>query len=72
LFYRLIVPILPEIFFKTGDIMHFGMTELLIILAIIVILFGAKKIPDLARGLGQSVHLFKKGIDEAEEESEKK
>jgi len=52
--------------------MHFGMTELLIILAIIIILFGAKKIPDLARGLGQSVHLFKKGMDEADEESQKK
>ena len=52
--------------------MHFGMTELLIIFAIIIILFGARKIHDLARGLGQSVHLFKKGLDEAEEDSEKK
>lgn len=47
--------------------MHFGMTELLIILAIIIILFGAKRIPDLAKGLGQSVKLFKKGMDETEE-----
>ena len=52
--------------------MHFGMTELLIILAIVIILFGARRIPDLAKGLGQSVHLFKKGMDESEEEADKK
>lgn len=38
----------------------FGMTELLIILAIVVLLFGAKRIPELAKGLGQGIHEFKK------------
>ena len=41
--------------------MNFGMTEILIILAIILLLFGAKRIPDLAKSLGSSVKSFKKG-----------
>ncbi|QOY52390.1 twin-arginine translocase TatA/TatE family subunit [Candidatus Sulfurimonas baltica] len=46
-----------------------GGTELLIILAIVVLLFGAKKIPDLAKGLGKGIKNFKsemKEIDEVE------
>ncbi|MBL0708668.1 MAG: twin-arginine translocase TatA/TatE family subunit [Sulfurimonas sp.] len=46
-----------------------GGTELLIIFGIIVLLFGAKKIPDLAKGLGKGIKNFKseiKDIDEAE------
>jgi len=35
---------------------------LLILLAIILILFGAKKLPELARGVGQSVRELKKGL----------
>lgn len=45
--------------------MSFGLTEILIILAIILILFGGKHIPDLARSLGASIHSFKKGIEDA-------
>lgn len=37
-----------------------GITELLIILFIIIILFGAKRLPELARGLGQGINEFKK------------
>ncbi|EQB39803.1 preprotein translocase subunit TatA [Sulfurimonas hongkongensis] len=46
-----------------------GGTELLIIFGIIVLLFGAKKIPDLAKGLGKGIKNFKsemKEVDEAE------
>lgn len=39
-----------------------GMQELIIILVILVFLFGANKIPALARGLGKSVREFKKGV----------
>jgi TatA/E family protein of Tat protein translocase len=39
-------------------------TEWIWILLIIVILFGGKKLPDLARGLGKSVSEFKKGKEE--------
>jgi sec-independent protein translocase protein TatA len=45
-----------------------SMPELLIVLAIVVLLFGAKKIPDLAKGMGQGIKEFKKSMkDEAEE-----
>jgi sec-independent protein translocase protein TatA len=39
-----------------------GMPELLIILLIIIVLFGARKIPDLAKGLGEGIRNFKVGI----------
>ncbi len=43
--------------------------ELLIILAIVVLLFGAKKIPDLAKGMGKGIKDFKKAIKDDEEET---
>jgi sec-independent protein translocase protein TatA len=46
------------------------MPELLIILAIVVLLFGAKKIPDLAKGVGKGIKDFKKAVREDEEEAE--
>ena len=45
--------------------------ELLIILVIIVLLFGAKKIPDLAKGLGSGIKNFKKAIKDDEDSIEK-
>jgi len=42
-----------------------GSLELLLILVIVLILFGAQRLPDLARSLGSSVKEFKKGINEA-------
>lgn len=42
-----------------------GYQELLIILVIVLILFGANRLPDLARSLGSSVKEFKKGVSEA-------
>ena len=52
---------------NTGDKMNFGMTEVLIIALIIIFLFGAKKLPELAKSLGSSVKSFKKGLDESQE-----
>ena len=46
-----------------------SMPELLIILAIVVLLFGAKKIPDLAKGIGKGIKSFKKEMRDDEEES---
>lgn len=45
-----------------------GMPELLVVVLIIVILFGAKKIPELAKGMGQGIRNFKEGMrdDEAQ------
>ena len=47
----------------------FGTTELIIILVIVMVLFGAKKLPELAKGLGQGITEFKKSQkkDPAEE-----
>ncbi len=47
-----------------------GMTEWLIILAIVLVLFGAKKIPELAKGLGTGIKDFKKAVSEEEKEQE--
>lgn len=48
---------------------NFGITEILIILFIVILLFGGKKIPELAKGLGEGVRSFKKGLkgDDPEE-----
>ncbi len=47
-----------------------GPTELIIILTIVLLLFGAKKIPELARGLGTGIREFKKGTSGADEQNE--
>ena len=45
-----------------------SMPELLIVLAIVVLLFGAKKIPDLAKGMGKGIKDFKQAIKEDEDD----
>ena len=45
-----------------------GYQELLIILVIVLVLFGANRLPELARSLGSSVKEFKKGVNEAKAE----
>lgn len=42
--------------------------EWLIILLLVLLLFGGKKIPELMRGLGKGIHSFKQGIEEAKDE----
>lgn len=41
-----------------------GMPELIVILVVVLLLFGARKLPDLARSLGKSLNEFKKGREE--------
>jgi sec-independent protein translocase protein TatA len=48
-----------------------GATELLLIILVFVLLFGSKKIPEIARGLGRSMSEFKKGMREGEDDTEK-
>jgi len=43
-------------------ILGLSINELLLILLIVVVLFGARRIPEIMRGLGQGIHGFKKGI----------
>lgn len=49
--------------------MKIGVTELLIILAIVVVLFGPKQIPKLAKMFGKSAKSFKEGMEEDDDSS---
>jgi sec-independent protein translocase protein TatA len=49
-----------------------GPQELLLVVAVIFLLFGATRLPQLAKSLGQSKRAFKEGLDEGEKETPKK
>jgi sec-independent protein translocase protein TatA len=44
-----------------------GMQELIIILVIVLVLFGATRLPEIGKGIGQAIKNFKKGMSEPEE-----
>ena len=44
-----------------------GMPELLVILAVAVLLFGGKKLPEVAKGLGEGIRNFKQALKNEEE-----
>ena len=54
-----------------ASFMNLGGPDLLVILLIILVLFGAKKLPELARGLGQAIKEFQKAKDEFSDELNK-
>jgi sec-independent protein translocase protein TatA len=58
----------PELFILTSP------TDIVVILVVAALLFGGKKIPELAKGLGQGIRNFKSSIKDEEEakEQEKK
>lgn len=61
--------------FSQFAILDLSTPDLLIILAIILLLFGAKRLPELSRGLGQSARELRKGLsgdDEKNKESHAK
>lgn len=45
-----------------------GTTEMIIILAVVLLIFGGSKLPQLAKALGQSKRAFKEGMDSADDE----
>lgn len=51
---------------------NIGATEIIIIVFILVLLFGGKKIPELMKGLGQGIRSFKKSMNEEESDKDKK
>jgi len=57
---------------REGDTMpNFGWTEILLIIVVVLLLFGARKLPDLARAIGRSLSEFKKGRAEGDQPGEK-
>jgi sec-independent protein translocase protein TatA len=48
-----------------------GLPELLVILAIIVVIFGANRLPGLGRGIGDAIRGFKEGIKTDDDKDEK-
>ena len=44
--------------------------EFLLVLVVVALLFGSKKIPELARGIGQAAKEFRKGVDEGAPDAE--
>jgi sec-independent protein translocase protein TatA len=50
---------------------NIGTTEIILILLIVLIFFGAKKIPELAQGLGKGVREFRKAARDIQDEIEK-
>ena len=45
-----------------------GATEIIILLAVVLLLFGAKRLPDAARGLGRSLRIFKSEIKASQDD----
>jgi sec-independent protein translocase protein TatA len=48
-----------------------GMPELLVILVIVIVIFGANRLPQLGEGLGKAIRGFKKGISDTQDEISK-
>jgi sec-independent protein translocase protein TatA len=59
---------MSEMFLAIGGL---GTPELIIIAVVIVLLFGATRLPQLAKALGQSKRAFKEGLDDADTEAPK-
>ncbi len=50
---------------------HIGIQELLVILLILVLLFGATKLPQIGRGLGEGIRNFKRGVKDGTDSAPK-
>ncbi|MDR1942122.1 MAG: twin-arginine translocase TatA/TatE family subunit [Endomicrobium sp.] len=50
--------------------MSIGFTEILLIVVVILILFGARRIPEIAKALGRASHEFKKAKEDIKKESQ--
>lgn len=68
--YCLISFFLKFMFFILSFVGGLGVGELILIFSILIILFGAKKIPELARGLGKGIREFKDAAKDISKEVE--
>ncbi|NBW98298.1 twin-arginine translocase TatA/TatE family subunit [bacterium] len=51
---------------------NLGFTEILVLGAIVLLIFGPKRLPELAKGLGKGIREFKKALSQPDEESSEK
>jgi sec-independent protein translocase protein TatA len=56
----------PRRWYSTDPMGRLGPTEILLIVAVVLLLFGGRKIADIGKGLGEGIKNFKKGITEPE------
>lgn len=49
---------------------NLGVTEIILILLVVLVFFGAKKIPELAQGLGKGIREFRKATREIQDDGE--
>lgn len=56
-----------DVFFEGGGMFGLGLPELLIILVIVVLLFGAGRLPQIGAGIGEGIRNFKKSMKEKDE-----
>ena len=49
---------------------NLGGPELLLILVVLLLIFGGKKLPDLAKGLGQSLNIFKSELKKSDKDND--
>lgn len=61
---------LMDILHATAFLQNIGFPELLVIMLIVLLLFGAARVPEIARSLGRSIREFKKGVKEIERDVE--
>ena len=52
--------------------MSFGIGEILLVLALVLFFFGAKRIPQIARGVGEGIRNFKTSVKDEEGDEDKK
>ena len=61
---------LHQINFQTMQLLFIGTTEIILIVFVVLLLFGGRKIPEMMRGLGKGVKSFKDGVNGKDEETE--
>lgn len=50
--------------------MNLGPTEIIVLAVLVIVLFGAKKLPELGSSVGKTITNFRKGMSEADQEAE--